>query len=242
MNRLFNVHGHEPHPLRAALESAGFLVFDASEGSGDRERLRDLWATLILFDLPMPRMRGLEILRRLRGAGDHVPETIILTHGPTPDAIAAVRLGTVEVLARPMTTDALRAVVEGIASDDLGPSRGPDRPRILVALDPIAFELLRARRALDRRRFDEAEQRLRGAIERDPGSAVAHYLMGLLREAMGEHRASCRSFRSALRADPSYGPALEELNRHRDRPDPDSRDRAFPLAPKIREVAEGHIR
>ena len=52
--------------LRTALESAGFLVFEASAGGRDRERLREFWAALILFDLPMPRMEGLEVFRRLR--------------------------------------------------------------------------------------------------------------------------------------------------------------------------------
>ena len=70
--------------LCAALESAGFLVFDASGGGRDRERLRDFWAALILLDLPMPRMGGLEVFRRLRGAGDHDPEAIIVTQGRSP--------------------------------------------------------------------------------------------------------------------------------------------------------------
>ena len=77
-------------------------MFDASEGRDERGRLREFWAALILLGLPMPRMEGLEIFRRLRGAGDHVPGGIILTHGPVPVTIAAVRLGAVEVLARPI--------------------------------------------------------------------------------------------------------------------------------------------
>ncbi len=208
---------HERPALRTALESAGFLVFDASEGGRERERLREFWAALILLDLPMPRMGGLEVLRRLRGAGGHDPEAIIVTHGPIPDAIAAVRLGAMDVLARPMTADAIRAAVEGIVETANGPRPDPTRPRVLVAVDPLAFELLQARRALDRRQFDEAERLLRVAIERDPGSAVAHNLMGLLHEGLGEHRASYHSFRAALRADPSYAPALENLRRHCDR-------------------------
>src|SRR5262245_6105247 len=109
MNRSLIMGRHERPALRAALESAGFQVFDASGGNGDRERLREFWAALILFDLPMPRLRGLEIFRRLRGAGDDVPEGVVVTHGSIPDGIAAVRLGTVEVLARPMAADAIRA-------------------------------------------------------------------------------------------------------------------------------------
>jgi DNA-binding response OmpR family regulator len=104
---------HRGRPaLRAALESAGYLVFDASAGGRERERLRDFWAALILLDLPMPRMGGLEVFRHLRGAGDHDPEAIVLTQGPIPGAIAAMRLGAVEVRDRPLTTDAVRAAVD----------------------------------------------------------------------------------------------------------------------------------
>jgi DNA-binding response OmpR family regulator len=230
---------HERPALRVALESAGFLVFDASGGGRERERLREFWAALILLDLPMPRMGGLEIFRRLRGAGDHDPEAIIVTHGPIPVAIAAVRLGALDVLVRPMTTEAIRAAVEGIVRVECGPGLAADRPRILVAVDPLAFVLLRAKRALDRREFDEAERLLRAAIERDPGSAVAHNLMGLLHERLGEHHASGRSFRAALRADRCYAPALENLRRYGDRFGPDFHARAVPVAPAVEEDA-GH--
>ena len=221
---------HERPALCAVLESAGFLVFDASGGGRDRERLRDFWAALILLDLPMPRMGGLEVFRRLRGAGDHGPEAIIVTHGPIPGAITALRLGAVDVLVRPMTTEAIRAAVEGIVRGDGGPGPAADRPRILVAADPLAFDLLRARRSLDRREFDEAGRLLRAAIERDARSAVAHNLMGLLHERLGEHRAAYHSFRAAIRADRSYRPALENLRRHCDRFGPDAPDRAVPVA------------
>ena len=81
-----------------ALESAGFLVFDASDKGRDLDRLRDFWAAFLLLDLPMPRIGGLEILGRRRGCRDE-PETIVLMQGAIPDAVAAVRLAT--VMSRP---------------------------------------------------------------------------------------------------------------------------------------------
>jgi DNA-binding response OmpR family regulator len=56
MESLANRRRHERPALRAALELAGFLVFDASVEGRERERLRDFWAALILLDLPMPGM------------------------------------------------------------------------------------------------------------------------------------------------------------------------------------------
>jgi DNA-binding response OmpR family regulator len=199
--------------LRAALESAGYLVFEASEGGRDRERLREFWGALILFDLPMPRMGGLEVFRRLRAAGDDDPEAIIVTHGRIPDMTTVVRLGTIDVLARPLRPEAVLAAVEGLLRPAEGPRTGPAGPRVLVAVEPLMLELIRAKRALDCREFDGAERLLRRAIALDPASAVAHNLMGVLHQRLGEHNAAYHSFKAALRADPHYEPARENLRR-----------------------------
>ena len=41
---------------------------------------------------------------------------------------------------------------------------------------------------------------------------MAHNLMGMLHQRLGEHHAAYRSFRAALRADRDYEPALENLS------------------------------
>jgi DNA-binding response OmpR family regulator len=77
--------------LRTAFESAGLLVFDVSEAGRDRDRLRQLWAALILLDLQTPRMRGLGIVRGLRSGDGNSPEAIIVTHGPIPAELTSAR-------------------------------------------------------------------------------------------------------------------------------------------------------
>jgi DNA-binding response OmpR family regulator len=207
--------------LRTALRSARFLVFDVSDCGRDRNRLRELWAALILLDLPMPRMRGLEIVRGLRSASGDGPEAIIVSHGRIPDALTAVRLGATEVLVRPLTSEAIRGAVEEILRPGAGSREGPARATIFVAVESTIVDLLRAKQALDRREFDEAERLVRWAIDRHPDSAVAHNLMGVLHLRLGEHHAAYQSFRAALRADRDYEPAVENLRRHCDRFGPD---------------------
>src|SRR6516225_4406023 len=129
--------------LRTALESAGFLVFEASAGGRDRQRLREFWGALILFDLPMPRMGGLEVFRRLRGAGDDDLEAIIVTHGRIPETTTVVRLGAIDVLARPLGPEAVRVAVEDILRPAEDPRPGPSGPRVLVAVEPLMLELIR---------------------------------------------------------------------------------------------------
>jgi CheY-like chemotaxis protein len=213
MTSLLNRPPRDRPDLRMALESTGFLVFDALDGGCERELLREVWAGVKLLGLPMPRIGGLEVFRRLRGIGDDAPEAIILAHGCIPEATAVLRLGAVDVLARPLTPEGLRGEVERIVRGTCPPQPGRAQPTILVALDPLLFDLLEAKRALDRRAFEDAERLLRRVIDLDPDSAVAHNLMGLLHESLGDPRASYRSFRAALRADGHYEAALENLRR-----------------------------
>jgi DNA-binding response OmpR family regulator len=211
---LRSVRENQP-ALRKALESAGYLVFEASDGNHDLEQLRVFWATVIHFDLPMPRMGGLEVLRILRGTGDGDPEVIILTYDRVPNAIAAVRLGAVDVLARPLSPLAIRSAVGEIIHHATSQcsSSVSTKSRIFVAVQPSIIQLLRAKRALDRREFDEAERLLRAVVDMDSDSAVGHNLMGVLHERTGRHLASYRSFCAAVKADREYEPALENLRR-----------------------------
>jgi tetratricopeptide (TPR) repeat protein len=80
-----------------------------------------------------------------------------------------------------------------------------------------SLNLIGARRALNRREFEEAEWRLRGAIDQDPQCAEAHNLLGLLHESLGEYHAAYRSYKSALLAERDYEPALGNMRRYCDR-------------------------
>ena len=156
-----------PHVLQSAWSS----VFDVSEGGRDRDRLRGLWAAPIQLDLPMPRMRGLEIVRGLRSAGGDGPEAIIVSHGRIPDSSTAVRLGATEVLVRPLDVRGHSRCGRGDPPPAAGSREGPARATIFVAVESTIIDLLRAKQALDRREFDEAERLVRWAIDRHPDSA-----------------------------------------------------------------------
>jgi DNA-binding response OmpR family regulator len=164
--------------IRTALESAGFFVFDASEGGRDLERIRDLWAAFLLLGLPMPRMAGVEIFHGPSCNGE--PDAIVLMQGRIPDAVLAVKLANSNALVRLLTPRSLRGAVEEVIRHAGGFRSGADLPRILVAVDSLAFSLLRAKRALDLRRFDEAGRLLRGVLDVDPDSTSARKLISML--------------------------------------------------------------
>ncbi len=157
--------------LETTLASVGYEVIEASDGQAALELLRDPSHDfdLILLDLQMPRMDGMELLRRLRASGNIVPVVILTAHGSIPEAVAAMKLGAIDFLTKPITPDALRRVVaEVIERHAAAPapsgacSEPAPSPRIVAK--QIAFDLARAKRAINRGQFSEAEALLREMI------------------------------------------------------------------------------
>ncbi len=97
--------------FRTALESTGFQVTEAADGDAALVQLRKVPIDLILLDLKMPVMDGMETLEQLRLAGDQTPVVVVTAHGSVPDAVAAMKLGAVDFLPKPVSPVSLRAVV-----------------------------------------------------------------------------------------------------------------------------------
>ena len=207
--------------FRTALEAVGYAVDEVADGGAALDRLRESPADLVLLDLQMPRLDGMATLARLREAGNDIPVVIITAYGSVPDAVAAMKLGAIDFLAKPLTPESLRNMVAEVVRrhDDEVPEpiRRGGEERLVSPFGLSAASLSRAKRALNRRRFSEAEALLRQALSLDPGSAEAHNLMGVLYELRGDYGDSYSEYVAALKADRHYAPAENNLRRHRER-------------------------
>ncbi|SRR5579883_2550437 len=215
----------EPHvrlAFRTTLETAGYAVDEATDGSGALDRLAQSRVSLVLLDLRMPPPDGMQVLRRLRETGHDVPVVIITAHGSIPDAVAAIKLGAVDFLSKPLTPNELRRVVREVLARHAEPppeampmpGPPPDRIPTTVTLGPAAVDLTPAKRALNRREFDRAAELLDQALDLDPHSAEALTLMGVLRESRGQDHAAYQAYKAALESDPQYGPARDNMQRY----------------------------
>jgi len=158
--------------FRTALEATGYLVTEAADGDAALAQLRKLPIDLILLDLKMPVVDGMETLRRLRDAGDKTPVVVITAHGSVPDAVSAMKLGAVDFLPKPVSPATLRAVVAGVCAL-CTVNREPVTTATLTAAAPAYLfeeDLSRTRQAMERREFDDAEFFLRIADALNPGS------------------------------------------------------------------------
>ena len=196
--------------FRTALESNNYTLSTAEDGETALRWLGKSPADLVLLDLQMPNMGGMELLLRLRAEGNVVPVVIITAHGSIPDAVQAMKLGAIDFLTKPLTPEALRKVVSDVLARH---ATAPAKPK-RATIDPAAAVLAKAKRALNLREFDEADELLQKAIKRNPKSVDGHYLIGILHELREERHAAYGSYRAALQADPNYGPAKLHLTKY----------------------------
>ena len=99
--------------MRRALGGFNYDIEEAGSVEEARSRLKESSADLMLLDVNLPGMSGLEFLGELRAAGDDAPLVIIITaHGTERTAVEAIKAGAYDYLAKPFELDDLRLVVK----------------------------------------------------------------------------------------------------------------------------------
>jgi two-component system, cell cycle sensor histidine kinase and response regulator CckA len=88
--------------MAAYLEDRGHIVDMAADGEEGLDLVLRARPDVVLLDLRMPGMDGLEVLERLRGAAPGTPAVVISGMGGLADAIEALRLGAWDYLVKPI--------------------------------------------------------------------------------------------------------------------------------------------
>ncbi|MFP3868294.1 MAG: sigma-54-dependent transcriptional regulator [Desulfobacteraceae bacterium] len=97
--------------LSEILEAEGYEVDTAADGEIALQMFQERIYDLVLADLFLPKLDGMEILQYMV---QHAPETvciIITGHGTIPNAVAAMRLGAYDYLCKPIEGEALLMVL-----------------------------------------------------------------------------------------------------------------------------------
>lgn len=190
--------------LSRALEALKVDIDTASNGEEALAKLKEKEFTLILLDLRMPGMTGMEILRKLRETRPDIRVIIMTAYGTIESAVEAMKLGAVDFIQKPFVPEEVRELA----------SRVMNREKLdeLKASD-YTSHLELAKRCIGDRHFDAAIEHLRKAIYLDPERPEAFNLLGALMELQGDRLEAQKNYRAAISLDPSYKPALDNLQR-----------------------------
>ncbi|AYC33157.1 response regulator [Pseudomonas cavernae] len=88
--------------LAAYLEDSGFSVLQASNGSQGLQVFEQEKPDLVVCDLRMPQVDGLELIRRINALEVEVPVIVVSGAGVMGDVVEALRLGAADYLIKPL--------------------------------------------------------------------------------------------------------------------------------------------
>src|SRR5512144_1695381 len=98
--------------LREALEEDGYTVEDAGGGRAGVERIRQGGVDLVVSDVKMPDLDGLDMLREIKAVTPSPHVITITAFGSIDTAIRAVKLGAFDYITKPFEVDQLILSVE----------------------------------------------------------------------------------------------------------------------------------
>jgi len=113
--------------LSRLLSREGYLVDTVANGFEALNHLREHDVNLIVTDINMPEMDGIEFLRELNRSFPGSNVIMITAYGGVESYIEAINLGAFEYINKPVKIEELKSVLERVFSTKSGPSGGDGR-------------------------------------------------------------------------------------------------------------------
>jgi two-component system phosphate regulon response regulator PhoB len=125
--------------LRYNLEKAGFAVLTATSGETGLALARQRRPDLILLDLMLPGMDGLEVCRLLKKARETegIPIVMLSARGEEADIVAGLELGADDYLTKPFSPRVLLAHIRATLRRTTAPASAP---RDTVSAGPVFLD------------------------------------------------------------------------------------------------------
>ena len=100
--------------LRTLLSGWGYAIAEADDGQGAIEAVRGRPFDLILMDIRMIRVSGLEALAGIKAFNPAIPVVIMTAYASVETAVSALKQGAYDYLTKPLDFDELRLTLEKI--------------------------------------------------------------------------------------------------------------------------------
>ena len=169
--------------LKKGLEEEGYVVAIATDGTTGFEMARVGKFELILLDIMLPGMDGLQVAQRLRQQGGRVPILMLTARDATPDIVRGLDLGADDYLTKPFSFEVLLARIRALLRR--GPASQPVRLRVgALQLDPARHEVTLDGQPIDltRTEFRLLEHLMRHRSQVIPRDALIEAVWGFERD------------------------------------------------------------
>ena len=155
--------------VRLYLEKDGFAVIAAGDGEEALRLHHRHDPDLVILDLMLPRVDGLEVCREIRRRGD-TPVLMLTARGDDIDAVVGLELGADDYVSKPFNPRALVARVRAILRRTDSTNRG-GRP---IEVGSLRIDPRRREATVNDRRLElrAREFDLLAALARDPGAVL----------------------------------------------------------------------
>ncbi len=98
--------------LAVILEEEGIGFYEAPSGARAVEIFQETRPSVVLLDLVMPGMDGMETMERLKEIDPEIPIIIITGHGDVPTAVDAIKRGAYEFLQKPINIEEFKITLK----------------------------------------------------------------------------------------------------------------------------------
>ena len=124
--------------LRPPLMELGFQVVEASRGEEALQALRNAPHDVVLLDINMPGIGGIETLRRIRAFAPRLPVLMLTVRDDEEDKVEALELGADDYVTKPFSMRELIARIRSAVRRARAPARPEDAP---IEIGEIRLEL-----------------------------------------------------------------------------------------------------
>jgi two-component system response regulator RegX3 len=122
--------------IRYNLEREGFAVAVATDGRAGLERFRSAEPALVILDLMLPEMSGLDLCRRIRETSS-VPIIVLTAKDSEADKVAGLELGADDYVTKPFS---MRELVSRVRAQLRRAAMGTPAERLVLAGGPVVLD------------------------------------------------------------------------------------------------------